>query len=364
MLGSLGGLGRPGRTWIAAHCVVAFFMGCGDPQPGSGPEQGESQALPGVGGDGQTVEQFWTDVDASLSAMALAGRESSEPSSAAGGPVAHRIDLRGPSLSQIDALGAMLLPQHADVWEVRRFVARVLEASAHVRVISARDLAVDKLASVGAHYVRVLLEALRHVGNPLAEARLVKAIELVADDSQKALILKELSPGSRLIAVVLKMGWARDAEAVVRATLDQKSTTLDPAWAIAAVDLPGDQHLDDLKFQMARGPSPLRVWEATRTLPGMDSLDDYVARVWRELPRQEFSDRWRELAVIAAHYGHVDALREFAGFLPRKPWWLTQFKELTGYGRDGNESLTPAEWFEENAESLHFDEVRGRYVRR
>jgi hypothetical protein len=73
-------------------------------------------------------------------------------------------------------------------------------------------------------------------------------------------------------------------------------------------------------------------------------------------------DRWQrgQLAAVAAHYGHVDALEVLVDGIDDDSIWQAAdvFRRLTPYrGPDAG----AAEWFEANRERLVFDAAAKRY---
>lgn len=279
--------------------------------------------------------------------------------------VVERIASHAPNAELRRELEGLALRRGVGKHEARRFVAGVLTAShKHRRVFSSKDSEVAVLEGVGPEHLDVLLEPLEYAKLHGATIHLVHAVKKLAREQHKQMILGSLSSEQGLVGVVESMGWIAEAAPVLLARLNERSPYLDPRWVAAAAKLPGAQHHDDLKFQLARGRSPLRVWEAIRHLPGMDPLDAFVEETWRSTAKEEHFDSWYELAVVAAHYGHVDALEAFAHWLPRKPWWWEMFHALTDYGQprlDRGQSEDAKAWVAANRNKLVFDRASRRY---
>lgn len=258
------------------------------------------------------------------------------------------------------------LPDNASRSHVRLYVASILRAAREHRLggCGSSDPEVELLEGVGSERVDILLEPLVHADLGAEDTYLYEALKTLSDGRHKALIIDRLEAVPGLIAVVRDRGWPEDAAPLLLRRLQERSRDLHPEWVTAAAEVVGPEHYEDLKFQLAEGQHPLDVWMAIRGLPGMEPLDDFVAKTWRAATRTEYGYRWHQLAVVAAHYGHIDALEVFVQRLAGRHWWLELFQRLTGYGlgQDSDVGVVGAQqWFAAHKDRLVFDRSEMRY---
>ncbi len=283
--------------------------------------------------------------------------------------VVHRMPLDSPAHDNGAHLTGIELPENATKPQVREYVAAVLRAAASMErnMWSTRDPEIEKLAEVGTEHADILLEPLVHLDRIGPDVHLLGALERVAGAEHKALVLAALLENHRLLDVVTTHDWTEAAAPILVRVLGERSEHLDPDWVVAAAAVAGPDHYDDLRFHLVRGQGHLRVWQAIRDLPGMEPLDDLVGTAWEATPRRPAFDRWNRLAVVAAHYGHMDALEAFARWLPRRRRLWPHFHTLTGYGHKQADRRTlegASAWLETHGKDLVFDREARRYVKR
>jgi hypothetical protein len=281
------------------------------------------------------------------------------------GAVTHRVRILDPGGGQAKHLDGIQLPQGATKHQVRQYVAQVLGAAIRARrggPYSSTAPEIEFLGRVGGAHVDVLLEPLQHLERLGPDLYLIEAVGRLADGMHREMVLATLPYAEELIAVVIAKHWTQAAAPILMRVLAKQSRYLDPRWAIAAAEVAGPEHYADLRFQVAEGQSPLEVWKAIRELPGMEPLDAPVEEMWRQATADHH--RWSELAVIASHYGHADALEVFARYLRRRPWWWDMFHSLTGYGSwraNRGQVAGAAAWVAAHRDDLVFDHVERRY---
>jgi len=267
-------------------------------------------------------------------------------------------------------LRGIRLEANASKENVRGFVAAILAAaSAHRTDFCTADPEVRLLRKAGRRNLDVLIEPLVCLPNHGGALYLVAALNSLVGEADKALILGRLGEAPSLMAVVLARGWVADARPLIAKVLSERSPGLPLDWVVAAAQVARPEDYDDLRFQLSHTGNPLPVWRAIRDLPGMEPLDDLVELEWRRAKSSPNLDyRGRQLAVIAAHYGHLDALNSLARKLEqREAEWWNAFQELTGFGRGREDSQREADalaWFNANRDRLTFNSALGRYVLR
>lgn len=264
-------------------------------------------------------------------------------------------------------LSTLELPDRVDRGQVRRYIAQILIAAAkHRRVHSSRDFEVELLERVGTENADLLIEPLAHVDLEGLDLYLVQALKRLTNSTHKELVLGALPRTPALIALVVSHDWTEDAAPILFRALKKRSRHLHPDWVVAAATVAGPEHYDDLKFQLAEGQHPLGVWNAIRALPGMEPLDEFIGRVWRGTVAERHH-RYYDLAAVAAHYGHVDALGTVTEWLSTRPDWWDMFQSLTTIDPRQLESRrnhTANAWFLANRERLEFDRTARKYYLR
>jgi hypothetical protein len=266
------------------------------------------------------------------------------------------------------------LPDNHDEDGARIYVARILAAASEYRGIYASDdPEVDLLRRVGPKHANVLVEAL--VLFPQARGPslyVIEALKSIARDEHKQFIIDSMAASAvtqHLVDVIVAKGWTTDAAAILLSVVAERSPHMTPttAWVEAAARVARPENYADLRFQLVNGPDAYRVWKAIHELPGMAPLDALVAETW-QLRTRESSHEGRRFALVAARYGHKDALGVLVEDLARgdSAWWET-FQELTGFGvgrTDPSREEDAQEWFAVHKEGLAFDPTRKRYTLR
>jgi hypothetical protein len=258
--------------------------------------------------------------------------------------------------------------------DVRRYGVEILAAAAEHRAgtYALNDPEIDLLRRVGSDNVDVLVEALLHF--PLAvwpSTYVIEAIKSLVEDRHKQLILDAMpsNPASQgLVEVVVAKDWTADAAPTLLRVLAERSPHTMPSleWIRAAARVARPESYGDLKFWFVHGPSPIHVWREIRRLPGFEPLDELVAERWRTLRREASEWERRHFAVIAAYYGHADALQVLVEDLTKNDmaWWAA-FVELTGHGvgqSDFGREEEAQEWFAKHRGQLIYERSRMRYV--
>jgi len=244
--------------------------------------------------------------------------------------------------------------------DVLRHVRTIIAGATGRNSWSTTDPEVWALEEVGPAHLDVLVQELKGM-QPGDEARswVLWAVEALANEKNKDLILRELAGCRDLAGCVARHHWAEDARKTLLMGLRKEPDYLPTAWIDAVAQLRDPATYDLLLRYLAEGGNPHMTWASIRDLPGLDATRT-VAEAWRR-PR---GDRWdREMfATVAVEFGHVDAL----GVL------------VWAYANEDNTSMmvrdklfehiefrgTPAEildWFRKYEQVLVFDRATGLY---
>ncbi|MEM8884160.1 MAG: bZIP transcription factor [Planctomycetota bacterium] len=275
---------------------------------------------------------------------------------------AHEIRIGGrPDRSHLDGIE---LPEDATREQARRFVGRVLAAAdAHRDGFGSDDPEVALLARVGPAHVDALIEPLVLVPILNGSNYLVEALKKVTTDQHKELVLKNLASAWELIEVVLVRGWTKDAAPILLRVLADREAwsrqTLPPEWIEAVVALERADTKKALRTYFYYGQNRYLVWKSIRRVPGLDLRED-VSELWRWAKKGD--EQWvrSNVAAVAAHYGHADALavlfEEPTGF----PEWET-IQAVTPYRDPMHDETKAKKWFAEHRDRLVFDPKSSRF---
>lgn len=354
--GSPGTLSRPGPLPLRGTLVLglswllacAFLCGCGE-EAGSRREfRGggrEAPTAPSAFGQEIDLRRFWTT---SLLPMPRTAGEDS-----------HTLTFAGSTDEDAsEELGSVPPPARgASKEDVRAYVVSVLTRCAGC----SRERMSRLLSMVGAGHVDVLIEPLRFVPVLNESDVLVSAIGALVSEEHKVLVLGALAHVPDLIDVVVEREWTSDAAPVLLRALGERSINLDTRWVIAAAEICGREHHNDLRFHLLNGPNPRQIWMAIRGLPNMDPLDALVGSAWESARAGRDLYLMQEWAYVAAHHGHLSALAVLAADIGRGQIidGAAAFRRLTGFAGSDEEAT---HWFEAEHTRLRWDSATRKYV--
>jgi hypothetical protein len=135
----------------------------------------------------------------------------------------------------LEALSRIHLPAGADAAQTREYIQRVLAASHDQRTYLRSDPQVGKLVEVGAQHADLLVEATDD--NVPLGAYAAWALERVATEADKGLVLEHLRHTHRLAIVVLAKGWQQDARDVLVDGLKGYTGYMPDEWLRALASL-------------------------------------------------------------------------------------------------------------------------------
>jgi hypothetical protein len=254
-------------------------------------------------------------------------------------------------------------PATATKEQTREYVAKILRAASHNGAYGADDPEVEFLERVGPANVDVLIEPLVNVDVLNGDIYLVEALKTLVREEHKDLILKSLPSAQELVKVVLARGWTEDAAPILLERLaDRRSWTnhsLPFEWIVAVASLKRPGSYGDLKTYFYYGLNRYDTWKEIRNLPGMD-LNAEVKTLWPWA--KELDDKWVrvEVAAVAAHYGHLDALEVLFEDPRGWPAWEV-IESVTPYRGERREAEEARKWFEIHRDRLVLDPAKGTY---
>ncbi len=265
----------------------------------------------------------------------------------------------------ITKLADITLPENASQEEAEKYIEKIMAATEGQRSFSTMDPQISLYAEVGQENLPLLIKALS--GGPYhmqSDIHLVPAISKLADESSKALILDALPAHQGLIQVITDKGWEQDAHDILISELE-KGRQLPANWiqAVALLDDPESYPL--LRDYFIKAGNRSSTYKAIANLP-IEDMPGAVEKAWKESQFDHDYER-RQMAMIAAEYGHIDALAylietlknptdQFSNFVQQQIR-LTVFK-LTGTGGSSEDQTA---WFRTNKDRLQFDPESKKY---
>lgn len=258
---------------------------------------------------------------------------------------------------KVKHLEGVELPEGATKDQVRTYVGAILEPAQRKNTFSTRDPEVDHLRRVGSANVDVLIDALADADWVSGDLYLIEALKGLVGEEHKQMVLDDLPRTKDLVKIVLARRWTEDAAPTLLGVLAKGPEYVPTEWIEAVAKLQRRESYASLESYLARGSNPWHTWKAIRDLPDMD-VAAAVAKAW-EGSRSRPWERG-QLAAVAAHYGHLDALEVVIDGLEDDGIWQAAevIRDLTPYrGPDDG----AAEWFEANRGKLVFDAAAKRY---
>ncbi len=257
------------------------------------------------------------------------------------------------------ALEKITLPENPTREQVSEYIQKIVNASREQRSFSSNDLQVAMLSLIGHKNLDLLLKYYS------STFYIQYAVQNMATKDDKEIILKALKENRDLIRVVLRMGWEKDVKDLIIQELKNNRNVLPPEWIDAAVMFKDPKIYPDLIEYLINGGNCSITYKAIKKLPGIE-LEDAVAKMWDK--KRLLDSYWERdnAAMIAAEWGHLDAL----GYLIN---WLKQpqpDQHMCGEIRNTiwqvtEQSGSPEEldkWFKENGDKLTFDKKTGKYA--
>ena len=260
-----------------------------------------------------------------------------------------------------DHLRGIELPETPSKYQVRLYVAKILRAAVrHRNAFGDRDPEVRLLKKVGPAHVDVLLEPLLYEG---LDTYLIVALKSLVGEEHKDLILESLPIVRELIEVVLIRKWTDEAAPTLLKVLADRDSwareILPTEWIEAVAELKRPESYEDLKAYFCYGDNRYITWKAIRGLPGME-LKPEVEKLWQWAKKVDHPWVRTDLAAVAAHYGHLDALEVL--FEEPDNWPQSEVIErVTPYRGQWEPAEKAKKWFAAHKNRLVFDVSKGKY---
>jgi len=221
------------------------------------------------------------------------------------------------------------------------------------------------LAEVGSKSLHLLVDELGNKNHGTDDYYLLKAINDLAEESHKDLIIKKLSYNRKLVETVARMGWEEDARDVLLNGLKGKSGYLPTEWIQASARL-NDKEINPLLVEyFIHGSNKSWTYKAIKHLPGID-LKSAVDKAWKNAMYDHNGFGHNQLAGIAVQYGHKDALYSLIEGLEdtkdNNRWQVNSSRiALLAHLDFAGSNKEIIKWYNQNKDKLVFDEKSKKF---
>ncbi|MBN2712765.1 MAG: hypothetical protein JXR97_10105 [Planctomycetes bacterium] len=261
-------------------------------------------------------------------------------------------------------LRKIVLADNPTVEQVRDYIDNVLGVTKSHNGFNEEDsIEVYMLMKVGKNNIPLLIDALPFYEG-VSSWRLCQAIDNLADDSNKSLIIGNLQNNKDLIKVILSRSWEIDAKDILVKEMSKRKDFIRTEWIQAVANLEDPSAYNDLKWYLVNGLNPHMTFESVKNLPGFE-LEPALQSLWDRL-KTEGGWELVPVAKILAPRGNKDALEQLVTPLTSteqdsyaKPEIRRIICDLTGVKGD---YAYIVKWYEENKKLLVFDEVTKKYT--
>jgi len=266
------------------------------------------------------------------------------------------------STPDMATLSAIKLREDATKPEVREYIQRILLASRGQRSYYRTDPQIGKLIEVGPGHIDLLIEVAQdNYGWSLYP---VMAIEHLASDVHKRMILDALPRQRKLVRVVIAKGWQKDARKTLLEVMRFEEGYLPTEWIQAVASLRDPQTYTALLNYLVNGWNRHVTYKLIRHLPGID-LTRALPAAWEAALGA--NNRYEVHALLAdtlavGHLPAMDYAMEQLGVpagkdrLPFNARALA-LRHLPRYG--SNDDIRA--WYRKHRQRLQFDPVDRKF---
>ncbi|HBA82930.1 MAG TPA: hypothetical protein DCZ95_02435 [Verrucomicrobia bacterium] len=250
-----------------------------------------------------------------------------------------------------------------DPEQIKKYIIDIILSSQGQRSWSDRDPQVAMLAKVGSANLPELINAMS-MTDSMNNYHVLQAIEILASDKHKTLILENLPLHHELVKTISKKGWEEDARATLLTELKNKGQYLPTEWIAAVASLQDPESYPLLREYFISGHNPYWTYKAIKDLP-IEDLEGAVLEAWERNKHDDCNGSY--LAMIAMEYGRQDALEAVLSVLtaeePHNSWTSREMrpKLLKCVDvRGSNDDIL--KWYEANKDTLRFDKETKKFV--
>lgn len=259
--------------------------------------------------------------------------------------------------ANISALRKIKLPDNPSEEQAGEYIDKIMDATKGQNSFSSEDPQVKMYKKIGPKYLGLLIETAgqSNRGFEMGRFHLERAIEQLAEEKHKKLILEHLPENHFLVKLIVKHGWEKDAKKILIDELESHPERLPTEWIQAVASLNDPDTFDDLKWYLIHGNNRYNTFQALQELPKID-LTEAVADAWSRSGENEWEER--NAAKFAIQYGHISALKHLLdSLLNGESQWEAGLlrkiilRHINFYGT--NKEI--GKWVQKNEENLVFD---------
>ena len=261
--------------------------------------------------------------------------------------------------ANVKALSKLKLPENPTKQEVADYYNKIYSISKKQNYFSSNDPQIEMIVKAGKKYLPLCFEKAQN--NFGASFYFKTAIQQLLTNADKKLVLKHLYQCPFLIKTVRKYGWQKEAAKII---FDKIKSTQDlpSEWIDAAIDIASPTDFEKLANHMVNASQPYQVYKRIRNLPEI-KLDKAAGKLWKQrIYRRPWQQR--EVALVAANFGYIEALENVIDDLNNKNQYYAKmsYKELYDLTGQSGKYSTIKKWFEDNKNKLYFDKNNQKYM--
>ncbi len=328
---------------LSAVAFLIFIAGC---QPKT--SETDKQIMKILG----EINQKLTSIDKQLKAVKDKNEDKDEDIPL---PGTFNNAARGPDFRRLKKIK---LPKNPTREQTEKYIEKIVYLSQKQNRFSQSDPQVSMLCKVDSKNVDLLITYANNFYVQYALSRIVT-------EKDKKKILEALKVYSQLISCVVKNNWIKDAKETIFERLKYSGRGyLSHEWINAAVELASPKEYDILKKYFVYCTNPDMTYRALSQLEDFD-MKKAVDEAWKYQKRGTQPWAKKQMAMIAARYGHKDALEYLINVyrIETNQHFKGQIQaslyQLTG------KTLSPgkmAKWYKENESKLEFDQENEEYI--
>jgi len=260
-----------------------------------------------------------------------------------------------------DKLNKIQLPPNATREQTEKYIDAILDASKTQNAFTPNDIQIKMLEKIDHKYLPLLISRITDNNDPVNFHSSIAVANLVKE-SDKKLIIRMLPLCPKLIDSVVKFGWQKETKDVIFKTM-KNNNYLPANWPVCAGQLAEPEDYEVLIGYFIRTADKKNTYDNIKNLPGI-KLDSAVAMVWNANKYGPKYWIYKELALIAADFGHLDALATVIELRNDKNQYFHRIAYDKIYaltGQRGSYSQLK-KWFNANKNRLVFDKTTKRYI--
>lgn len=263
-----------------------------------------------------------------------------------------------PKKADFRSLRKIKLPKNPTREQVKQYIDKIILVSQGQNSFTSTDPQVGMFSRVGSENADLLF---KHIKNHHVQS----ALSRIVTGKNKKQVLENLKTYPKLIDCVIKNNWLDDSKKIIFERLDSNGNGYLPQqWINVAVQIASPKEYGILEKYFINASNSQQNYDALCQLDGFD-MNRAVAKAWRHKKRSNLEWQRKNMAMIAARFGHRDALKYLihAYRIEKNRYHIGQMRttlfQLTGQTLSPRKML---EWYNKNKGKLVFDSKSKEYV--